>query len=682
MASAFQKAIETLSAEYEFQFAENRNLSREVSRLTNELSQVRAELQSTKAARKDSAFSARASLNPRLTRQNTTASVKSSAFEGSRGLRLSVAAIADGAGMTADTEHEIRPTWQTDKPVVFKLPTYRFLINPDLNRFIPIWDGVTMCALLWVALVTPIQVSMLEAQFDVMFVLGLVIDFIFITDMILQFFTMYPAATSIGGSKQMERNHRNIIVHYLKGWFIVDLVSVIPFDMVNLLLTPDGEVGRLKTIKVIRTLRLLKLTKILKSSRIFHRIEVSAHFPYQRFALVKFLIILLLVCHWQASIWAMTLTLAETGEPRWVDGIDELDANLDVKTSQSGLRTYIASFYFCSYTMTSVGYGDIGAKNLIERVTCIFLILLSGLVWAYILGEVCGIVGDMNAEQQSFRKRMDNLNAMMQERGVPDAMRRRLRSYFLSNKKSSQYLTQKELLSNMSPNLQGEVSLLLNVEWIRKIDFLKKFLTEAKEVEQAGEDAEPYRACIADIARNLDNMAFAQGENFLHIQTLFILYRGLIGQGARVVHAGAVWGEDFVLSDMTLLQSRRSCALTYVEVIYMSRDNFHRVIQSHAFSCPQLKDTVRRYVVRLAARRGIIAEAKRRIVEGNPPDVNKWDGQKLWIAGDLTLRDKAKSKEVLVQHPPTLSKVEPPLGDDLALPFALPNAVTAETDVD
>lgn len=602
-----------------------------------------------------------------------------SPFEGSRALRLSVSAMADGAGMIDDTTYVTNRDWKDDDIVGFKMPKYRCLINPDLNPYVPKWEGVTMCALLWVALVTPVQVGMLDTQFDVLFVLGLVIDVIFVTDMILQFFTMYPAGTTIGGPTQMERDHCKIILHYLKGWFFIDLVSVIPFDMVNLLLTPDGEVGRFKTIKVIRSLRLLKLTKILRTSRIFHRLEVAAQLPYQRLALFKFLVILLLVCHWQASIWVLTLTLAEEGEPRWVDAVDKLEGHLDVKTSQSSFRTYVASFYFCSYTMTSVGYGDIGARNLYERVTCIVIIMLSGLVWAYILGEVCGIVGDMNSENQSFRKRMDNLNAMMQERGVPHAMRRRLRSYFLSNKQCSHYITQKELLSNMSPNLQGEVSLLLNVEWIRKITFLKQFLVEAKEIEQAGLDAEPYRACVADIARALDNMAFAQGENFQHTQTLFILYRGLIGMTGRVAHVGAVWGEDFVLSDMTLVHSRRCCALTYVEVMFMTRESFMRVIQSHAFSCPQLSRTLRAYVVRLAACRGILAEAKRRKRDGNPPDVNKWSHQKgSCHQKSLSLPPNPNLAPV---QPQRLNKVQPPVEDDMELAFALPNTVATVTDM-
>lgn len=40
-------------------------------------------------------------------------------------------------------------------------------------------------------------------------------------------------------------------------------------------------------------------------------------------------------------------------------------------------------------------------RNIFERVTCTLIVLVAGLCWAYILGEVGAIVTDMNAEKQS-----------------------------------------------------------------------------------------------------------------------------------------------------------------------------------------------------------------------------------------------------------------------------------------
>lgn len=57
--------------------------------------------------------------------------------------------------------------------------------------------------------------------------------------------------------------------------------------------------------------------------------------------------------------------ISSLGEyPKWIDSIAAVDRSYGIDTQSSELRVYIAAFYFCSYTMTSVGYGDIGPQQL------------------------------------------------------------------------------------------------------------------------------------------------------------------------------------------------------------------------------------------------------------------------------------------------------------------------------
>ncbi|CAE7245299.1 KCNH2, partial [Symbiodinium microadriaticum] len=502
---------------------------------------------------------------------------------------------------------------RAQKTKQFEIEKPWYIINPDSSSLFTVWQGLSFLALTFVALITPIQVGLIaEYKFDTLAAVSLCVDGIFLVDLLMQFCTTYSKKTVRGTI--WETKVSAISQQYLRSWFVLDVMSLFPFDLIGLMIGGSGgnNFAELKSIKVLRVLRLLKLTRLLKGSKIIQRLEIPVAIPYQHLALVRFMFVLMMACHWLACLWAMTLQLVEPEFPRWINDIESSDLEFGIESSKSPLRIYVAAFYFCAYTMTSVGYGDIGPKNILERLVCCGIILSAGLCWAYILGEVCGIVADMTSESQEFRKRMYHLNCMMKMQELPRELKARLRSFFLQNRHQVQFLTQQTLLRDMSPQLQSEVSTVLNLTWIQKVTFFSQFLNFLELQETRGVHVVPYKACIADIAKALKASAFAQRESFDNVQVLYILSKGLVALDSRVGYNGAVWGEDFVLSDTSLIRPVAGYALTYIEVLYLTRDALMEVIERRKASCPQLGRIVRQYCVRVAVFRGILAEAKRR----------------------------------------------------------------------
>ncbi|CAE7576240.1 Kcnh2, partial [Symbiodinium sp. CCMP2456] len=251
---------------------------------------------------------------------------------------------------------------RAQKTKQFEIEKPWYIINPDSSSLFAVWQGLSFLALTFVALITPIQVGLIaEYKFDTLAAVSLCVDVIFLVDLLMQFCTTYSKKTVRGTI--WETKVTVISQQYLRSWFVLDVVSLIPFDLIGLMIGGSGgnDFAELKSIKVLRVLRLLKLTRF----------------------------------------------------PRWINDIESSDLEFGIVSSRSPLRIYVAAFYFCAYTMTSVGYGDIGPKNILERLVCCGIILSAGLCWAYILGEVCGIVADMTSESQDFRKRMYHLNRMM-----------------------------------------------------------------------------------------------------------------------------------------------------------------------------------------------------------------------------------------------------------------------------
>ena len=68
-------------------------------------------------------------------------------------------------------------------------------------------------------------------------IIGYVVDGFFLLDIFINFLTTYPEAET----EEIISNHRMIVIHYLKTWFTVDFIAVIPFDWFVDAIKPDSE---------------------------------------------------------------------------------------------------------------------------------------------------------------------------------------------------------------------------------------------------------------------------------------------------------------------------------------------------------------------------------------------------------------------------------------------------------
>jgi len=165
----------------------------------------------------------------------------------------------------------------------------------------------------------------------------------------------------------------------------------------------------------------------------------------------------------------------------------------------------------------------------------------------------------------------------------------------------------------MSPQLRSEVCSAVNLPWLQKVSVFNTFMKLMEDQERkTGLPAWNFRACIAEVSQRLEALAFAQQEHFEHAQVLCILSKGLAMINNQLEHKGAVWGEDFVLSNINLIQPVKGNALTYAEILTLRRESFMDVIETCRKTCPQLGQICNRFAARLGARRAILEEARRR----------------------------------------------------------------------
>ena len=88
------------------------------------------------------------------------------------------------------------------------------------------WDFLILILLLFISITVPYRIVYIEKDSGKWKHVYYAIDVFFGVDMLLTFNTSYTE------SEQMKEvyNRKKIALNYLKGWFIIDFVAVIPFD--------------------------------------------------------------------------------------------------------------------------------------------------------------------------------------------------------------------------------------------------------------------------------------------------------------------------------------------------------------------------------------------------------------------------------------------------------------------
>ena len=108
----------------------------------------------------------------------------------------------------------------------------RGLLNPR-GLFVQYWDMATACALLFTMWVTPYEVGLdLPTEFNGLFIANCLVGVIFLCDIFIQFVLPQPIrGTDKRGETSYERRHWRLARRYVMGWLPLDIVTVIPFDV-------------------------------------------------------------------------------------------------------------------------------------------------------------------------------------------------------------------------------------------------------------------------------------------------------------------------------------------------------------------------------------------------------------------------------------------------------------------
>ena len=206
------------------------------------------------------------------------------------------------------------------------------------NKVIKMWDMVVLCCLYILTFILPYQIGVsggyLILTSITWLVINVLINAVFFVDTFLYFYRAYRTKEG-----QLVFNLRKIQMRYLRGLFIPNLISVLPFTIVfyvtgtNFLnsvndgdSTTDQSNNFLFLILFagfLKLIRLIRVRSITSSSDIITHVRLRSN--SQWLSLCKYIFLIVVIMHWFACIWcfvafleAKSFSQGLLNKPNWI----------------------------------------------------------------------------------------------------------------------------------------------------------------------------------------------------------------------------------------------------------------------------------------------------------------------------------------------------------------------------
>ncbi|MEE6471375.1 hypothetical protein FKM82_009255 [Ascaphus truei] len=154
------------------------------------------------------------------------------------------------------------------------------------------WDGLILLATLYVAVTVPYSFCFSSgkeewntASRSPPSACDLSVEILFILDIILNFRT-----TFVSQSGQVVFSPRLIFLHYIRTWFLLDLLAALPVDLLY-----SFKVNVYFGAHLLKTVRLLRLLRLLP--------RLDRYSQYSAVVLSLLMVVFALLAHWVACIW-------------------------------------------------------------------------------------------------------------------------------------------------------------------------------------------------------------------------------------------------------------------------------------------------------------------------------------------------------------------------------------------
>ncbi|XP_015924116.1 voltage-gated delayed rectifier potassium channel KCNH8 isoform X2 [Parasteatoda tepidariorum] len=330
----------------------------------------------------------------------------------------------------------------------------RFILS-HYGLFKTCWDWLILIGTFYVAIVVPYSATFRDTGeaplFNKTIITDVIMESIFIIDILLNFRTTY-----VNKEGKVVADPHSIAINYLRGWFVVDLLAALPFD----LLYACNLYSRNTLMHLFKLTRLLRLARLVQ--------KVDRYSQHSSIILTLLMLFFSLVAHWMACIWyVIALAEIDANPSTWdVGWLNQLSIKLGfASVNETDITTaYITALYFTTTSLTSVGFGNVAANTNAEKVFSILTMLIGALMHAVVFGNVTAIIQRMYARRSQYHTKLRDLKDFFRLHQIPKELKQRMTDYFQTIWSLNHGIDPNEILREFPDELRGDASMHLHKE--------------------------------------------------------------------------------------------------------------------------------------------------------------------------------------------------------------------------
>ncbi|XP_071039250.1 voltage-gated inwardly rectifying potassium channel KCNH6 [Parasteatoda tepidariorum] len=457
---------------------------------------------------------------------------------------------------------DVLPEYKLQKPRVHKWTILHY------SPFKAVWDWIILLLVIYTAIFTPYVAAFLlnEERLDndgPIVYIDLIVDVMFIIDIVINFRTTY-----VNSNEEVEGHPCKIAVHYLRGWFIIDVVAAIPFD---LLLVGKNSDETTTLIGLLKTARLLRLVRVAR--------KIDRYSEYGAAVLLLLVATFALIAHWLACIW-YAIANAERGtqEPKigWLDALANMTHQY-YNNSHGGpsiKSKYVTALYFTFSSLTSVGFGNVSPNTNMEKIFAIIVMLVGSLMYASIFGNVSAIIQRLYSGTARYHTQLLRVKEFIRFHQIPNPLRQRLEEYFQHAWTYTNGIDMNMVLKGFPECLQADICLHLNRNLLNTCPAFK--------------GASP--GCLRALSMKFKTTHAPPGDTLVHrgdvLTSLYFISRGTI-EIMRDDTIQAILGKNDIFGENPCIHTsvgKSSCnvrALTYCDLHKILREDLLDVLDMY-----------------------------------------------------------------------------------------------------